>query len=102
MTKIAKRPKKEVKQEVVVEKATVVAKNTTSKAKVDVKELQLELQVKEQQLELALSTVESLEKIIETYQKEKQQLMSWKLQLESRITALLNRGIFSRILNIEV
>lgn len=96
MTKIDKRPKKEVKPEV------VVAKKTTPKAKVDVKELQLELQVKEQQLELALSTVESLEKIIETYQKEKQQLMSWKLQLESRITALLNRGIFSRILNIEV
>lgn len=107
MSKITKRPKKEVVKTDVVEKATVVAKETAPKSKVShsktpVKELQLELQVKDQQLEESLDKIQSLETIIGVQQKEKVNLVNFQSELETRIKALLNRGLIHRILNTDV
>ena len=107
MSKITKRPKKEVVKTDVVEKATIEVIKATPKSKVSpskapVKEFQLELQVKDQQLEEALDKIQSLEKIIGVQQKEKVNLVKFQSELETRIKALLSRGLISRILNIDV
>jgi tRNA (Thr-GGU) A37 N-methylase len=107
MSKITKRPKKEVVKTDAVEKATIVAKEATQKSKVPsnkvpVKELQLELQVKEQQLEDALEKIQSLEHVVGFQQKEKVNLVKFQSELETRIKALLSRGLVSRILNTDV
>lgn len=109
MTKIAKRTKKETAKADVAVKAPVEAKKATPKTKVTVKELQLQLEVKDQQLSDAISTIESLDKILAQLNKDKGDLLHTIKNYQTKVSEmevkqvnLMNRGLIDRIFNVDV